>query len=283
MKVKKMKTYGYVRVSSKDQNEDRQLLAMEQAGVDIKDIYMDKQSGADFNRPQYKALLKKLKQGDVLIVKSIDRLGRNYSEILEQWQMLTKKKGIGVVVLDMPLLDTRRDKDLIGTLIADIVLQLLSYVAETERQYIRQRQAEGIEAARKKGKHLGRKPKSISPEFYDVCKKWQSGEISRNKAAKILSVSAETFKKWVEATGNESRYAFGEKGKKEKPEAFARILSKWISKALTTEKAAAALNVSPPTFMKWVRETCKEDNLEQRLKGKKNTKDITNSVKKDQI
>lgn len=278
-----MKTYGYVRVSSKDQNEDRQLLAMEQAGVDKKNIYIDKQSGADFIRPKYKALLRKLKQGDVLIVKSIDRLGRNYSEILEQWQMLTKKKGIGIVVLDMPLLDTRTDKDLIGTLIADIVLQLLSYVAETERQYIRQRQAEGIEAARKKGKHLGRKPKPISPEFNAVCKKWKNGEISRNKASKMLDISPETFKKWTQMTGNESINALGQKGKKKKPETFAGILNQWINEELTTKRAAAALNVSTPTFLKWVRETGKKDGLKKRLENKKNTYEDTGLVKIEQV
>ncbi|WP_195268330.1 recombinase family protein [Eubacterium sp. 1001713B170207_170306_E7] len=278
-----MKTYGYVRVSSKDQNEDRQLLAMEQAGVDIKNIYIDKQSGADFNRPRYKALLKKLKRDDVVIVKSIDRLGRNYKEILEQWQILTKQKGIGVVVLDMPLLNTRADKDLIGTLIADIVLQLLSYVAETERQYIRQRQAEGIAAARKKGKHLGRKPKPISSRFNDVCKEWQAGKISRNKAAKMLDISAETFKKWVEVTGNESEDAIGKRGKKKKPKAFVKIFNQWKNGGLTTQKAAAALNVSSPTFLKWAQEASGKNDLKQRSENIKRANYDTSLVKKERI
>lgn len=148
------KTYGYVRVSSRDQNEERQLIALRECGVDEKLIIIDKQSGKDFDRPGYKRLMKRIKPGDTLIIKSIDRLGRNYDEILDQWRILTKEKQAHIAVLDMPLLDTRNGRDLTGTLIADIVLQLLSYVAQTEREYIRQRQREGIEAARQNGVHL---------------------------------------------------------------------------------------------------------------------------------
>ena len=144
-------TYGYIRVSTREQNEDRQVIALRGAGIPEKNIYMDKQSGKDFNRPQYKKLLRKLKKDDLLYIKSIDRLGRNYAEILEQWRILTKDKGIDIVVLDMPLLDTRRGKDLMGTFLSDIVLQVLSFVAENERTNIRQRQAEGIAAAKAKG------------------------------------------------------------------------------------------------------------------------------------
>ena len=161
--------YGYVRVSSRDQNEERQLIAMHEAGIDNKHIYTDKQSGKDFDRPEYLRLKKKLKSGDVLFVKSIDRLGRNYNEILQQWQEIAKDINADIVVLDMPLLDTRNKKDLVGTLIADIVLQLLSYVAETERDFIKQRQKEGIAAAKARGMHFGRIP-SVKPEGYEACR-----------------------------------------------------------------------------------------------------------------
>lgn len=166
-------TYGYVRVSTREQNEERQMIAMREFGVDR--IYLDKQSGKDFERPQYQRLMKKLKPDDVLAVKSIDRLGRNYDEILEQWRIITKEKPAAIVVLDMPLLDTRQNKDLTGTLIADIVLQLLSYVAQTEREFIRQRQKEGIAAAKARGVKFVREPMQRPKEF-EACKKlWQQG------------------------------------------------------------------------------------------------------------
>jgi len=152
------KIYGYIRVSTKEQNEDRQRLAMHEFGISDRELYMDKQSGKDFERPNYKKLIRKLKPGDTLVIKSIDRLGRNYEEILEQWRIITREKKAAIVVLDMPLLDTRQGRDLTGTLIADIVLQLLNYVAQTEREFIRQRQAEGIAAAKAKGTHMGRFP-----------------------------------------------------------------------------------------------------------------------------
>ena len=155
--------YGYARVSAKDQNEARQLIALKTFGICQTRIFLDKQSGRDFQRPQYQRLLKRLKKGDTLVVKSIDRLGRNYNEIIEQWRILTKEKQADVVVLDMPLLDTRRGKDLTGTLIADIVLQLLSYVAQTEREFIHQRQAEGIAAAKARGARFGRPAKPLPP------------------------------------------------------------------------------------------------------------------------
>lgn len=187
--------YGYVRVSTKEQNEDRQLLAMEQFGVDK--IYRDKQSGKDFARPQYQKLVRKLKNGDTLVVKSIDRLGRNYEEILEQWRIITKEKAAAIVVLDMPLLDTRRNRDLTGTLIADIVLQLLSYVAQTEREFIRQRQKEGIAAAKARGVKFGREAKPIPPELPIIAEQWRNRSISATKAAKKLNVSRNTFLKWA--------------------------------------------------------------------------------------
>lgn len=190
--------YGYIRVSSKEQNEDRQRFAMREFGIQDKNVYVDKLSGKDFERPGYKKLKRKMKPGDTLVIKSIDRLGRNYEEILEQWRCLTKEKKITIVVLDMPLLDTRIGKDLTGTLIADIVLQLLSYVAQTERELIRQRQAEGIAAARERGKHLGRKPKEVPSRFGEVYNLWMAGEISARAAARELGVSNHTFSKWAQ-------------------------------------------------------------------------------------
>lgn len=191
------KIYGYIRVSSKDQNEDRQCVAMREFGVADNCIFTDKQSGKNFDRPGYKQLIKKLKPGDTLIIKSIDRLGRNYHEILEQWRMITKKKQAAIVVLDMPLLDTRLGKDLTGTLIADIVLQLLSYVAQTEREFIRQRQAEGIEAAKQRGVRFGRKPKERPSEFKLLCIQWRNKQISARKAAAQLNITHRTFIKWA--------------------------------------------------------------------------------------
>lgn len=186
-------TYGYVRVSSRDQNEQRQLIAMTQFGVPEEHIFLDKQSGKDFDRPQYQRLLRLLRQGDVLAVKSIDRLGRNYEEILEQWRMITKEIRAAVVVLDMPLLDTRQGLDLTGTLIADIVLQLLSYVAQTEREFIRQRQAEGIAAAKARGVQFGH-AKQPMPEGFDALERqWRLGQISSRAAAARLGVSHQTF------------------------------------------------------------------------------------------
>ena len=188
--------YGYVRVSTKEQNEDRQLIALREFGVDR--IYTDKQSGKDFQRPQYQKMLRKLKRDDTLVIKSIDRLGRNYEEIIEQWRIITKEKQAAVVVLDMPLLDTRQNRDLTGTLIADIVLQLLSYAAQTEREFIRQRQKEGIAAAKARGVRFGRQALSPPPEFNPIQKQWQSGALSARAAAEQLHVSHNTFLKWIE-------------------------------------------------------------------------------------
>ena len=192
-------TYGYIRVSTRDQNEDRQRIAMREAGVDDSRIYMDKQSGKDFQRPGYRRLMRKLKPGDTLIIKSIDRLGRNYDEILEQWRLITKEKQVAVAVLDMPLLDTRQGRDLTGTLIADIVLQLLSYVAQTEREFILQRQAEGIAAAKQRGVHFGRKPMERPEAFEAVYREWESGKLSARAAANTLQISHTTFLRWVKA------------------------------------------------------------------------------------
>ena len=178
-----MNTYGYIRVSSRDQSEDRQLIALKEAGVSEQNIYLDKQSGKDFNRPQYKQLLQKLKKNDLLYIKSIDRIGRNYEEILQQWRTLTKQKGIDIVVLDMPLLDTRRGRDLMGTFLSDIVLQILSFVAENERTNIRQRQAEGIAAAKAKGVRFGRPPLPLPDNFYEIHKAWRARKITLKEAA----------------------------------------------------------------------------------------------------
>lgn len=189
-----MATYGYIRVSTREQNEDRQVIALHEVGVPEKNIYMDKQSGKDFNRPQYKKLLRKMKKDDLLCIKSIDRLGRNYEEILAQWRILTKDKGIDIMVLDMPLIDTRRGKDLMGTFLSDIVLQVLSFVAENERVNIRQRQAEGIAAAKARGVRFGRLPKPLPPNFRTVYQRWKHGEITGTAAAKECGMPLSTFR-----------------------------------------------------------------------------------------
>ena len=186
--------YSYVRVSTKEQNEDRQLIALHEVGVPQKNIYMDKQSGKDFNRPQYKKLLKKIKPGDLLYIKSIDRLGRNYEEIQNQWRIITKEKNADIYVIDMPLLDTRRGKDLLGTFISDLVLQLLSFVAENERTNIKQRQAEGIAAAKAKGIRFGRPPKPLPDNFHDAYQRWKQGEITGTAAAKECGMPLSTFR-----------------------------------------------------------------------------------------
>ena len=193
--------YGYVRVSSKDQNEERQIVALQEFGVVAKRIYLDKLSGKDFERPQYQKMMKKLKAGDTLVIKSIDRLGRNYDEILMQWRIITKQKNAAIVVLDMPLLDTRQSRDLTGTLIADIVLQLLSYVAQTEREFIRQRQQEGIAVAKAKGVRFGRAPMERPPEYEPLRVMWKKGEISARCASKQLGITHKTFLRWVQAGG----------------------------------------------------------------------------------
>ena len=189
--------YGYARVSTKEQNEQRQIIALTQFGLLQENIYVDKQSGKDFERTQYQRLMHRLKSGDLLVVKSIDRLGRNYGEILEQWRIITKEKHAAIVVLDMPLLDTRKANDLTNELIADIVLQLLSYVAQTEREFICQRQAEGIATAKARGVRFGRKPKEKPPEFPAVCEAWRMGKLSARAAAAQLGVSCRTFLKWA--------------------------------------------------------------------------------------
>lgn len=185
--------YGYVRVSSKDQNEDRQVITMREMQVPEENIYVDKQSGKDFNRPQYKRLLRKVKAADLIYIKSIDRLGRNYSEILDQWKIITKDKHVDLYVMDMPILDTRREKNLLGTFISDLVLALLSYVAENERTNIRQRQAEGIAAAKARGVHFGRRPNPLPDNFYEVYQQWKMKKISVSEAARQCGMPQTTF------------------------------------------------------------------------------------------
>lgn len=186
-------TYGYVRVSTQEQNEARQLIALREAAVPEQNIYMDKQSGKDFNRPAYQKMVKKLKRGDLLIIKSIDRLGRNYEEILEQWRIITKGRQVDVRVLDMPLLDTSIHRDLTGTLIADIVLQLLSYVAQNERENIRQRQAEGIAAAKARGVKLGRPSRPLPDNFCQVHRDWRNKKMTLRQAAQACAMPEGTF------------------------------------------------------------------------------------------
>ena len=185
--------YGYIRVSSTDQNEDRQLIALYGKGVPDERIYVDKQSGKDFKRPQYRRMVRKMKKDDLLYIKSIDRLGRNYKEIQEQWSILTKDKGIDICVVDMPLLDTRQCKDLMGTFIADLVLQILSFVAENERVNIRQRQAEGIAAAKARGVKFGRPPVALPENFYAVHQAWRGGKLPLREAAQKCGMPVSTF------------------------------------------------------------------------------------------
>ena len=201
-----METYGYARVSTKEQNEERQIIALHEMNVEDSNIYIDKQSGKDFERKQYKRLIKKLKKDDLLYIKSIDRLGRSYEEIMEQWKFITKNKAADIVVIDMPLLDTRRGKDLMGTFLSDIVLALLSYVAENERLNIRQRQAEGIAAAKKRGVRFGR-PEITLPDNYDeVFCLWRKKEITVREAAKLCNMPRSTFyDKAVKRRNNESK------------------------------------------------------------------------------
>ena len=186
--------YGYVRVSSADQHEDRQLIAMAERGIPQCRLYMDKQSGKDFDRPNYRALMKKLRPGDQLCITSIDRLGRNYEEIQEQWRILTREKKVDILVFDMPLLDTRRDKDLIGTLIADIVLQVLSFVAQRERENIRQRQAEGIAAAKARGVRFGREASPLPENFELFVRCCQEKQMTITEAARLCGMARSTFR-----------------------------------------------------------------------------------------
>jgi DNA invertase Pin-like site-specific DNA recombinase len=185
--------YGYIRVSSKEQHEDRQILAMNELRIPPSNLFTDKQSGKDFDRPAYKKLIEKLKNGDLLYVKSIDRLGRNYDEIQNQWRVLTKEKGVDIAVIDMPLLDTRLNKDLMGTFIADLVLQILSFVAQNERDTIRQRQAEGIAAAKAKGTKFGRPTKPTPNNFAELVKQWKHKQLSRKDLLKKCHISQTTF------------------------------------------------------------------------------------------
>ena len=188
-----MNEYGYIRVSSTDQNEDRQLVAMQELGISSKNTFIDKQSGKDFDRPQYQRMLKKLKTGDMLYVKSIDRLGRNYADIQEQWRILTKEMGVDVAIIDMPLLDTRLNKDLMGTFIADLVLQILSFVAQNERENIRKRQAEGIATAKAKGVIFGRPAKEAPNDFAQLVAQWEHGKIPMENILQQLNMSISTF------------------------------------------------------------------------------------------
>lgn len=192
--------YGYVRVSSREQNEGRQRIALAETGVRTENVYSDKQSGKDFARPAYRALVARLRDGDLLYIKSIDRLGRNYAEIQEQWRFLTKEKGVDICVLDMPLLDTRRGKDLMGTFLSDIVLQVLSFVAENERDNIRQRQAEGIAAAQKRGVRFGRPARALPEDFAAVCAAWSRGDLTTAQAAARCALSPSTFRRRAKQT-----------------------------------------------------------------------------------
>lgn len=198
------KKYGYVRVSSKDQNEDRQIISMYENEISRKNIFIDKQSGKNFDRPEYQRLIKKLREGDCLIVKSIDRLGRNYKDIIEQWRILTKEIGADIIILDMPLLDTTKSKDLLGTFISDLVLQLLSFVAENERENIRRRQAEGIAAAKLRGVRFGNKTKALPKNFPVLLEAFYKREITVKEMAKICKVANSTMYKKIKEHVNDN-------------------------------------------------------------------------------
>lgn len=212
-----MTDFGYIRVSSRDQNEDRQVIAMREAGIEQKNIYLDKQSGKNFDRQNYKKLLNKIKKGDCLFIKSIDRLGRNYDEIIEQWQLISKKKGADIVVLDMPILDTREEKNLIGRFISDIVLQILSFVAENERIAINQRQKEGIAAAKAKGVSFGRKQRPMPDNFQEVVEQFKNGELTTTAAAKVLGLPVSTFRDRMKALGISAPKPEQKQSKKSRP------------------------------------------------------------------
>ena len=189
----KQKIFGYARTSTKEQNEDRQIIALKEMGVPEKNIFLDKLSGKNFERPQYKKMIRKLDNNSVLYIKSIDRLGRSYRDLSDQWRVITKEKGADVVVIDMPILDTRREKNLLGTFISDLILALLSYVAESEYRTIHQRQAEGIAAAKARGFKFGRPPKQLPENFHEVCQKWKSGKLSVAEAARECNMLRSTF------------------------------------------------------------------------------------------
>ncbi len=196
------KIYGYVRVSARDQNEDRQMIALSELHVPKENIFLDKQSGKDFQRPQYQRLLKRLEQNDLLYIKSIDRLGRNYEEIIEQWRIISKVRQADIVVIDMPLLDTRKGKDLMGTFLSDVVLQVLSFVAENERGNIRQRQAEGIAAAKARGVKFGRPPAPLPANFHDVYRRWVAGKLTNEEAARECGMPTASFRYRAKAYQN---------------------------------------------------------------------------------
>lgn len=248
--------YGYVRVSTKEQNEDRQMIAMREFGA--AKVYLDKQSGKDFNRPEYKKLVRKLKAGDVLVVQSLDRFGRNYDEIIEQWKLLTKDKQTDIVVLDMPLLDTRNDKNLTGRLIADIVLQLLAYVAQTEREFIRKRQREGIDAAMARGVKFGRERIEMPDGFPAAAEAWSKGLISGNAAAKQLHICTNTFMRRVREEGypepSKILYQRPVKQKRPIPEEFAACAEAWSKGKISMREAGKQLGVSGDTFRRWTQE-----------------------------
>ena len=203
-----MANYGYIRVSTKDQNTARQFIAMGKLDIPKKNLYIDKQSGKDFDRPAYKRLMKKLREGDLLYIKSIDRLGRNYEEIQKQWRILTKEKKIDIVVLDMSLLDTRNGKDLLGTFISDVVLQILSFVAQNERENIKVRQAEGIAAAMAEGVKFGRPQSALPPDFGDIVRQWQQKLLSPQAAADLCGISQATFYRKAQEYDEERRRCF---------------------------------------------------------------------------
>lgn len=254
-----MAEYGYVRVSSRDQNEARQLIALHDSGVPDGNIYLDKQSGKDFDRPAWKRLNRKLKKGDVVFIKSLDRMGRDYKDVQEQWRSLNKVKGVDIVILDMPLLDTRSDKNLVGTLISDIVLQLLAFVAQTERENIRQRQREGIDAAMARGVKFGRPLKGVPEGFDEAYQAWISGQASCSAASQMCGMPRGTFYDYAmrrkpddvpRPSARPARAAPAEPP--EPPPHFDAVYQSWLDGGMTMKEAALLLGISAMQFKGFV-------------------------------
>ncbi len=264
--------YGYARVSSTDQNEARQLIALKEAGIQDKNVYVDKQSGKNFDRPAWKRMKRKLKKGDVLFIKSLDRMGRDYIDVQEQWRQLNKVKGVDIVILDMPLLDTRADKNLVGTLISDIVLQLLAFVAQTERENIKQRQREGIDAAMARGVKFGRPPREMPEKFEESYQAWMNGEISGTEAAKECGLPYGTFYAYArrrnpDGTKKPVRHPANHHPKPRKrpepPPHFDAVYQSWLDGGMSMQDAALLLGIPTGRFRAYAHER-KEANHDER-------------------
>ena len=250
--------YGYARVSSADQNEARQLIALKEAGVPEDNIYVDKLSGKNFDRPAWKRMKRKVKKGDVVFIKSLDRMGRDYKDVQDQWRTLNKGKGVDIVILDMPLLDTRAEKNLVGTLISDIVLQLLAFVAQTERENIRQRQREGIDAAMARGVRFGRPPRELPEKFEELYQAWMNGEISGTDAAKKCGLPYSTFYTYARHKNSEKPAKrilnHPQRKPQERPTLFDSVYQSYTAGGIKASDAALLLGISTKRFYAYAKE-----------------------------